>query len=264
MKSNIYFKQILVILSLWISTSIYGQNFTPIQLNTIPNTASCTSDGGTFTASVPSEVLSGANIPLNITLPGTLDPTCEINISINYSSPNNKLQYVTSSNVNFTAISGNISTINPLQGNDGMNFNIFFKFPNWITCDGETGTFDITFTTCTGSCTVQVQVMARAGNYWTVNKSFVSGNAVCGVSKWKVEASNNNPNPSNFGNYKINGSIAENTSLPVIGTSSYTYTAYSFKVRYFYVKTCQNAGTTITNTLQSFFFSIYSNSFFNN
>ncbi len=250
MKSNIYIKQIFVLLLVWISTSIYGQNFTPIQLNTAPNTASCTSDGSTFTASVPSEVLSGDNIPLNITIPGTLDPTCDVDISINYSSPNNKLQYVTSSNVAFTSTSGSIGTTNPLPGNDGRNFNIFFKFPNWTTCDGETGTFDITFNTCNGSCNLQVQVVARADNYWTVKKSFVAGNAVCGISKWRVDVSNNNPNPSNHGNYKINGTIAETTSLPVIGASSYPLnTSYGYNTRYFYIKNCQNAGTTITNTV---------------
>ena len=257
MKSNIYIKQLFVVFFVWISTSIYGQNFTAIQLNTTPNIDSCSSDNSTFGASIQREVLSGDNIPLNITLPGTLDPNCDVTIQIDYASPNNKLQFDSSPNVTFAQNGNILTTSTPLEGNNGMNFNVFFKFPNFTTCNGEIGTFNITFTTCNSSCTVQVQVVARAANYWTYYLSYVGGNAVCGTSKWQFHFTDHNPNPSGYGAYKISGTISEAVGLPVVGNSilpvARDYGSNSFY--YFTLNNCQNQGTIITNTVHySFLF----------
>ena len=228
----------------------FSQNFQPINVNTTPVNSSCSAQGGGFAISAPTEVLSGDNIPLNITLPGTLDPGCDVTITINYSSPNNKLQYVTSSNIGFTA-SGSTLTSTALPGNDGQNFNVFFKFPNHLTCNGEVGTLSVTFDACGESCTTSVNVTARAANYWTVQKEFVIGDLTCGTSQWRIKVLNNNPNPSGYGNYKIQGTVMENTSLPVLSNAVQNVIGYTGDAANYIVtlQNCQNDGTIITNTI---------------
>ncbi len=232
-----------VIFTFFLSFSVFSQ-FSPIQLSNQVNTASC-SAGGNFSVSVPDEVLSGDNIYLNIGLPGTLPDTCSVDIGISFSSPNNKLQYIGSPVVSMNMSSGNTLTAsNSLPGNDGQNFNVWFRFANHITCDGETGTFVVTFTTCQGVCEVSVQVTARAGNYWTIEKEYMSGDLRCGISNWMVKIINNNPNPSGYGNYKISGIIYENVSYPVVGNASYTVSSSYYPIyRYFTLLNCTNAST---------------------
>jgi uncharacterized repeat protein (TIGR01451 family) len=241
---------LLLIGLLFISLSSIAQNFQPINLNTSPITGSCSANGGSFNVSIPTEVLSGDNIPLNISLPGTLDVSCDINISINYSSPNNKLQFVTSSNIVFSQTGNTLNTTNPLPGNDGQNFNVFFKFPNHITCNGELGTIRVTFEACGETCTTEVSIIARAANYWTVKKEFVIGDLVCGTSKWLVKIIDNNPNPSGYGNYKIQGTLTENVSIPVISGAVINISGNNWiPYKYVTLQNCQNAGTSITNDI---------------
>ncbi len=232
-----------------ISLSGFSQNFQPINVDTTPVSQSCNVNGGNFTATVPAEALSGDLIPLNITLPGTLPDSCAVNISISYSSPNNKLQFVSSSMPFFNS-SGTLISTGSFAGNQGYNFNVFFRFFNHYTCNGETGTLTVTFDACGQTCSVTVNVTARAGNYWTVKKEFVAGNLVCGTSKWRFIVQNNNPNPSNYGNYILNGTITETTSLPVNGNNviSYNNLSNGLYLKYVYLSNCQNEGTVITNT----------------
>ena len=56
----------LLVSILLISSLIANAQFTPISVNTTPNTSSCNANGGTFEISIPNEVLAGDNIPLNI------------------------------------------------------------------------------------------------------------------------------------------------------------------------------------------------------
>jgi len=246
---NIFYQITLLIGLLVLPVNGLAQSFTPINPDTTRVTSTCSVNGGNFHISVPHEVLSGDMIPLNITLPGTLPDTCQVTVSIQYSSPNNKLQYGTSSNIQFYPSGNNTVISNVLAGNNGYNFNVFFKFPNHVTCDGEVGTFQVTFDACGASCTTTVNVTARAANYWTVKKEFIIGDLTCGVSKWRIKVMNNNPNPSGHGNYKIQGTITENTTLPVLSNAVHNVSGTTGYAAYYTVtlQNCQNAGTVITN-----------------
>jgi len=252
---NIYkITQKILLVSILLISYIAHAQFTPINVNTTPNTSSCSINGGDFIVSVPSEVLSGNNVMLNITLPPT---GCDVDMSIAYSSPNNKIEYVTSTSlIDFSDAANTTSNDNPITvslGNDGLNFNITYKFPNYTTCNGELGTFVVTFTTCGATCTATVSTTARAENYWTINKSFVRGNMVCGTSDWRFYIEDNNPNPSGYGGYKIQGSVTENPTAPitVVGNSvlttgsNWTHGEYNL---YTSLNNCKNVGDIITNT----------------
>lgn len=242
-------KNYLFVSILLISSLIANAQFTPINVNTSLNTDNCNANGGVFGVSIPNEALTGDNIPLNITLPGTLDPSCDVNIDISYSSPNNKLSFVTSGNVAFTQTGNTLTTTNSLPGNDGQNFNVFFKFLNQITCDGEMGTITVSINACGQICTTSVTVGARAANYWDISKQFIAGDLTCGTSKWLIKIKNSNPNPSGFGNYKIQGTITENPSVPVLSNAIIPINLnYGNHYRYITLQNCQDEGTAITNT----------------
>lgn len=247
---NKIIQKILLVSVLLIGFIANAQTFTPINVNTTAVTDSCTNVGD-FTISIPSEVLSGENIPLNISLPPT---GCPIDINISYSSPNNKIEYVLPTSLYDFSDTGNTTTNdNPISvvGGDGINFNIFYKFPNYITCNGEIATFTVTFTSCNTTCTATVSTTARAANYWTIEKNFVRGNMVCGISDWSFKVKNNNPNPSGFGGYKIQGTITENPTSPytVVGNSVFSITGNKYGVNIpASLNNCGNIGDVITNT----------------
>ena len=125
------FKKIAFLVIVMQCALVFGQ-FTPIVPNATPQTDSCGVTDGGFDISVPTEALSGANILLNITLPGTFASSCDVELSIDYS---NNLSFVTSTEVDFTPNAGTLNTASPLPGNDGRNFNVIFKFPSFVTCD---------------------------------------------------------------------------------------------------------------------------------
>jgi len=235
---------------LLMSLTMQAQTFQPIQLNITPNTGSCNSNGGNFQVSVPGETLTGDLIPVEITLPGTLSEACDINFTIDYSSPNGKLSYVTSGSVPLTQSGNTLTTINSLPGNDGQNFIVWFRFANHYTCNGEIGTINISFDACGTRCDTSVQVIARADNYWTIKKTFIIGNLTCGISTWRIWTKNSNPNPSSYGDYALSGTITETASVPVSSNgviSVNNYTGNNF-IRNTYLQNCQNEGTVITNT----------------
>lgn len=253
MKNKIYsFKTYLLLVFLFATTLGFSQ----IAVNTSPNTSTCNLSGDNVTVSVPTEALTGDNIALNITLPGSYDATCTKTVSITHSS---NLSFQSSGAIPFTS-SGSLTYENSapptLNGNDGQNFNVFFKFPNYTTCDGTVGTFDVTVTLdCAGvitTCTTSVTVTARADNYWSISKEFVTGDLTCGISKWRIKVTHNNPNGSGLGTYKLTGTITETPTVPIVSGASFTvnnsWPFNSTSSFYVYLQNCGNAGTTITNT----------------
>lgn len=243
----------MLLVFLFATTLGYSQ----IVLNTSPNTDTCSLSGDNVTVSVPSEALTGDNIALNITLPGSYDAGCVKTVSITKSS---NLVFQSSGAIPFTDMGGGTyqNTAPPvLAGNDGQNFNVFFKFPNYTTCNGTVGTFDVTVTLdCAGvitTCTTSVNVTARADNYWSVSKEFVTGDLTCGISKWRIKLNHNNPNGAGLGNYKVAGTISESASVivPIVGTASYSVSnngasngTWHYNV---YLQNCAPDGSLLTN-----------------
>lgn len=252
MKNKIYtFKTYMLLVFLFATTLGYSQ----IVLNTSPNTDTCNLSGDNVTVSVPSEALTGDNIALNITLPGSYDAGCVKTVSITNSS---NLVFQSSGAIPFTNIGGGTYQNNPsptLNGNDGHNFNMFYKFPGYTTCNGTVGTFDVTVTLdCAGvitTCTTSVSVIARADNYWSITKEFVTGDLTCGLSTWKIKLHHNNPNGSGLGTYKLSGTITESPSVPIVSgavhTVNYSMASNSFYTKYVTLQNCAPEGTTITN-----------------
>ena len=249
----------MLLVFLFATTMSYSQ--APITVDTTLITNTCNLSGLPVIVSVPTEALTGDNIKLEITLPGGYAGTCVKSVSITNSS---NLEFQNSVAIPFIDMGGGTyqndptPTTNgdpgPLNGNEGYNFNVYYKFPNHTTCDGSVGTFDVTVTLdCAGvitTCTTSVSVIAKAANYWTVTKEFVIGDLVCGTSSWLVKIVNNNPNPSDYGNYSIQGTLTENTSLPVISNAVINVSADDW-VGYKYVtlQNCQSEGTQITNNI---------------
>ncbi len=231
------------------------QGYSQIAVNTTPNNSTCNLNGDTVTASVPTEALTGDNIALNITLPGSYDAGCVKSVSITKSS---NLAFQSSGAIPFTDMGGGTyqNTAPPvLAGNDGQNFNVFFKFPNYTTCNGTVGTFDVTVTLdCAGvisTCTTSVTVIARADNYWSISKEFVTGDLTCGISKWRIKLTHNNPNGAGLGTYNINGTITETPSVPIVSGASFLinqngYTNGTWN-KYVTLQNCAPDGTVITN-----------------
>lgn len=209
---------------------------------------------GNATVSVPGEALTGDNISLNITLPGTLPANCTKSVEVTRS---NNLLFQSSGAIPFTSIGSTThKTTTPLAGNDGQNFNLFYKFPNYTTCNGTIGTFNVTIiVNCDGvetSYNTWVTVTARAANYWTITKEYVIGNLTCGISVWRIRLNHNNPNGSGLGAYKLQGTITENPSVPVISGASFNVnvnppdnSSYIYNVS---LQNCAAEGSTITNT----------------
>ncbi len=254
MKNQLYTSRLYVLLVFLCTTTLAQAQ---IVLNTSPNTSTCNLGGDTVTVSVPTEVLTGDNIALNITLPGSYAASCVKTVTISNSS---NLVFQSSGAIPFSDIGGGTyqNTTPPiLAGNDGHNFNVFYKFPNYTTCDGDVGTFDVTVTLdCNGtitSCTTTVNVIARAANYWTISKEFMTGDLTCGTSKWRIKLTHNNPNGTGLGTYKITGVISESSSVtvPVISGASYSVNNNGFINStwsyYVYLQNCSPDGTTITN-----------------
>jgi uncharacterized repeat protein (TIGR01451 family) len=253
MKNQLYIPRLYVLL-VFLCTATLAQ--AQIVLNTSPNTNTCNLSGDTVTVSVPTEVLTGDNIALNITLPGSYAASCVKTVTITKSS---NLVFQSSGAIPFTDLGGGVyqnTTLPILAGNDGHNFNIFFKFPNYTTCDGTVGTFDVMVELdCSGeitTCTTSVNVIARAANYWSISKEFVTGNLTCGTSKWRIRLTHNNPNGTGLGTYKVMGTITESTvTVPIISGASYTVNnnGYVNSTWSYYVslQNCSPDGTTITN-----------------
>lgn len=242
----------MLLVVLFATTLGYSQ----IVLNTSPNTSTCNLSGDNVTVSVPTEVLTGDNIALNITLSGGYDAGCVKTVSITNSS---NLVFQSSGAIPFsnTGVGTYQNDASPtLNGNDGHNFNVFYKFPNYVTCNGVVGTFDITVTLdCAGvitTCTTSVSVIARADNYWSITKQFITGDLTCGISKWRINLTHNNPNGTGLGTYNINGTITETPSVPIITGASFLVNQNGYAngtwPRIVTLQNCAPDGTAITNS----------------
>jgi uncharacterized repeat protein (TIGR01451 family) len=241
----------MLLVVLFATTLGYSQ----IVLNTSPNTSTCNLSGDNVTVSVPTEVLTGDNIALNITLSGGYDAGCVKTVSITNSS---NLVFQSSGAIPFsnTGVGTYQNDASPtLNGNDGHNFNVFYKFPNYVTCNGVVGTFDVTVTLdCAGvitTCTTSVSVIARADNYWSITKQFITGDLTCGISKWRINLTHNNPNGTGLGTYNINGTITETPSVPIITGASFLVNQNGYAngtwPRIVTLQNCAPDGTSITN-----------------
>jgi len=252
MKKIIYTLKTYMLLVFLFATTIGNSQ---IAVNTSPNTSTCNLSGDNVTVAVPTEALTGDNIALNITLPGSYDAGCVKTVSITNSS---NLIFQSSGAIPFTDMGGGTYQNAPtptLNGNDGHNFNVFYKFPSYVTCNGAVGTFNVTVTLdCAGvitTCTTSVSVIARAANYWTITKEFVTGDLTCGLSTWKIKLHHNNPNGSGLGTYKLSGTITESPSVPIVSgavhTVNYSMASNSFYTKYVTLQNCLPEGSVITN-----------------
>ncbi len=254
MKNLIYTLKTYMLLVFLLATA---SCFSQIVLAPGNNTATCNLGAyGPVTILVPKEALTGDNIALNITLPGTLPANCTKSVKITRSS---NLDFQSSGAIPFTVDPGNpLSYENntPLAGNDGQNFNVFFKFPAFVTCNNTVGTFNVTVTTVCGgittTCTTSVTIKARAANYWTITKQFYTGDLTCGTSVWYVIVNHNNPNGAGLGTYNLTGTITDTATVPIVYGASYTPSypgtyngSYYNKV---ILQNCGPNGSTITNT----------------
>lgn len=230
--------------------------YAQIALNNSPKIATCNLNSANVTVSVPTEILTGDNIALNITLPGSYDAGCVKTVSITNSS---NIVFQSSGAIPFTNSGVDTYQNAPspvLQGNDGHNFNVFYKFPNYVTCNGAVGTFNVTVTLdCAGvitTCTSTVTVIARAANYWTITKEFITGDLTCGISKWRIKLNHNNPNGAGLGTYNLTGTIIETPTVPIVSGASFSVNnswPFNSHSNYdVYLQNCGNEGTTITNT----------------
>jgi uncharacterized repeat protein (TIGR01451 family) len=249
---------ILKLMLLFVVASVIKTN-AQIQLSQAVNSSTCAlGTFGNFTVSTPSEVLSGGNVFLNITIPGGAPSSCEYELDVEYTG---NLDYQTTGAVSMVPkplATNTLTNVTVLPGNQGTTFNMLFKFPPYVTCNNTVGDFTVTLRmNCNGQeiiCTRTVSVVARADNYWTITKQFVSGNAVCGTSLWYFRLSHNNPNPAGQGTYRINGNITETANLPVVSGANHstgwinppsngTYRTFQTTLQ-----NCLPQGSTITNT----------------
>ncbi len=221
------------------------------------NTATCSLNGANMTINVPKEALTGDNIPLNIQIPGTFGANCETRVTIT-ASPN--LDFVTSEVVPVQSIGGNVfETVSPLPGNESRNFNVHFKFPPYVTCNGTVGKFTVRVeVNCNGTITVceqTVNVVGRADNYWTVHQEFMGGDLTCGVSRWRVLVLHYNPNPVGLGTYRIDGTLLADPNLQIVSGATHTVNIQTWNPGNAYpsyeilVRNCASEGSTITNNV---------------
>ena len=251
-KISTYKKYLLLVFLL---ASISG--FSQIVLAPGVNTSSCNLGAyGPVTVTVPKEALTGDNIALNITLPGTLPAGCTKSVKITRST---NLDFQSSGGIGFAPVMGDPQShenSTALPGNDGQNFNVFYKFPAYVTCNNTVGTFNVVVTTvCAGvttTCTTTVTVKARSANYWTISKTFYTGDLTCGISKWYISVTHNNPNGAGLGTYNLTGTITETATVPIVSGASFTpnYSgAYNGSYNnWVTLQNCGPAGSTITNT----------------
>lgn len=249
---------ILTALIFWVGLLWAVRGMAQLQIDDRPVTTSCNlGNFGAITISAPREALTGDNIPLNITLPGTIPANCIKTVTVTRSA---ELQYQGNGAIAFGTVTGDPFSYQnsaPLNGNDGQNFNLFFRFPPYVTCNGTTGTLTVTITVnCGGeeiSCTTSVSVTGRAANYWSVSKQFVSGNLACGVSYWRIYLTHNNPNPAGLGTYSVQGAFTENPTVPIVSGAVNTVNvqggssgSYVYNVA---LQNCSPEGTAITNVV---------------
>ena len=249
---------ILTALIFWVGLLWAAKGMAQLQIDNSPATASCNlGNFGAITISVPHEALTGDNIPLNITLPGTIPASCVKTVTVTHSA---ELQYQGNGAIAFDTVPGDpfsYQNSDPLNGNDGQNFNLFFRFPPYVTCNGTAGTLTVTVTVdCGGepvTCSSSVTVTGRAANYWSVSKHFVSGNLTCGISYWRIYLTHNNPNPAGLGTYSVQGTFTENPTVPVVSGAVTTVNVQSGgNGSYLYnvaLQNCAAEGTAITNVV---------------
>ncbi|NGM62761.1 DUF11 domain-containing protein [Sphingobacterium sp. SGG-5] len=221
------------------------------------NTATCSLSGAAVTISVPKEALTGDNIPLNIQVPGTFGANCQTRVTVTASSG---LEFVTSEAVPVQAVGGNVfETVNPLPGNESRNFNVHFKFPPYVTCNGTVGTLTVKVeVNCNGTiteCEQTVNVTGRAANYWTVHQEFLGGDLTCGISRWRVLVLHYNPNPTGLGTYRIDGTLFADPNLQIVSGATHTVNILTWNPGQAYnsyevlVQNCTPEGSTITNNV---------------
>jgi uncharacterized repeat protein (TIGR01451 family) len=250
MKNIQTIKSVLILILLSVGFNLNAQ----IIVNSTPVTSTCNIGSfGIVTIKVPTEALTGDNIPLNITLPAT-SSTCVKKVTI-----------TTSTNLNFVSsvipfVGGgttftNAAVIDPING---QNFNVMYAFPAGITCNGASGQFNVVIeTNCLGvisTCTTTVNVIARAANYWTISKVFVTGNLTCGNSYWRIQATHSNPNGAGLGAYNLSGTITDTATVPVLSPTAPISIGYGCGLNGTYtvsspvLQNCKATGATITNT----------------
>jgi uncharacterized repeat protein (TIGR01451 family) len=230
------------------------------------------------TASVPISSLTGQDFNLSITLPGLpAASNCASNYTVGITTSNN-MNYVTGVPIIFGGTPTTYTNITPIATNSGLNLLVVFKFKPGVTCDGESGKFDITIkTTCGGvpvTCNLVVKTTAVAQNYWVVKKTHVWGNLKGGSMIWKIRLEQL-PHTLGIGDYDIaRGKIRDNINcdkvtsvtgvsgtITGIGTATANWTTGYITsttpyVEYFVTTVCCNPNTTVATNCVDYRFDL--------
>lgn len=223
------------------------------------------------------DVKSGLDFNLNLTLPGQLNCNGNYNVTINASG--NLMQGTTAATYPYPFVNSGVNeyvngTTLPSTGSGGIGINIPFKFKPGTTCNKEKGTFKITIKlVCANAsvyeCELNVSIKAIAQNYWVVEKKHVFGNLSGGGIYWDVIIRNTNLNPG-IGDLNIyRGTIQDNVSsgqiinvssnaigLTGINTSTASWntgtilSTTSYVVYNVQTYSCAPAGTIVTNCVK--------------
>ncbi len=220
-------------------------------------------------------IKTGLDFNLILTLPGGLCQGGKYEVTITTSNnmelgnPNPNYPFYSTGTNQFEN-----STV--ISSNSGLGINIPFKFKAGVTCNNEKGTFNVTIKLiCDGVadrvCTFkQISLLAKAQNYWVVEKKHIFGNLSGGGIYWDVIIKNTNGTPG-IGDLNIfNGSITDAVSsgqiisvtggglsgLTGLNTSTASWNTGTILSTTPYVVyrvqtySCEPAGTVVTNCVK--------------
>lgn len=203
----------------------------------VQSTDGCTMLGNNISISLISasgtaltDVKSGLDFNLNLTLPGQNNCNGTYNVIVNTSSNLSQGSTAPSYPYPFVNSGNNEYTNGPVlsSGTGGIGICIPFKFKPGVTCNGETGTFKVTITlTCADGtkheCILNVALKAIAINYWVVEKKHVFGNLSGGGIYWDIIIKNTNGTRGigdlNIYNGSINDILSSDEIISVSGGS---------------------------------------------
>jgi uncharacterized repeat protein (TIGR01451 family) len=215
-------------------------------------------------------ILTGLDFNLAISVPGINCDDYTVKI---VTSGNLQLSAASSSYpIVFTATGVNqYENVTVLPSTSGLNFAVPFKFKPGVTCNGETGTFNITInTSCSGEakeCKLNVSIKAIAQNYWEVKKEHIWGNLSGGSVLWKITLYQL-PHQLGIGDYNIySGTLTDVLSsgqiqsvspglASGIGTSTAIWntgtilSTVPYVEYYVYTTSCDSAGTVVENCVK--------------
>lgn len=245
-----------------------------VQRGMAQTTATCqllgTSSSEVSVALPSANIQTGLDFNLAISVPGINcdDYTVEIVTSGNLQLSPVSLSYP----IVFTQTGVNqYENVTVLPSTSGLNFAVPFKFKAGVTCNDETGTFNIIITTQCGAeekkCELKVSIKAIAQNYWQVKKEHIWGNLSGGSVLWKITLYQSS-HQLGIGDYNIySGTLTDVLSsgqitsvspgtATGIGTTTASWntgtilSTVPYVEYYVYTTSCDSAGTIVKNCVK--------------